>query len=309
MNQRIQSALSFLPSENRDIWLMAAMAIRSEEGDAGFDVWDAWGQTADNHSPSSAKAVWRSCRGTPGRGITMGSLFHEAKLRGWRDDDNYVPPTAAQIEARRREQQERMTREGQEREAAMRAAAKRAAWILHQAVPEEHAYLYSHGMPKAKGQVWRPQPEMNLLCIPMRVGPNLVGLQLIDRHGTKKFLKGQRTSGAEYLIDNSGKGARDWWVEGYCNGLALRECLSAANLKYRIHICFSAGNMANIAKAAGTGIVLADNDESMTGENAAKSTGLPYWMSEVVGEDLCDFWQRRGTFATSRALVGWLSAL
>ncbi len=84
MTARIESALSFIPADDRETWVAMAMAIKSEAGDAGFEIWDEWSRTASNYNAGAAQAVWRSCRG---RGVTVGTLFHEAKAQGWRDDD------------------------------------------------------------------------------------------------------------------------------------------------------------------------------------------------------------------------------
>ena len=298
MTARIESALSFVPAEDRDVWVAMAMAVKFELGDAGFDIWDAWSRTADNYNAGAARAVWRSCRG---RGVTAGTLFHMAKEYGWVDNDRHEKPTAAQLQARKREQAERLTQEGMERERLAQAAARKAGWILHQCKSEQHAYFDAHGMTDLEGLVWRPTEQENLLCLPMRIGQSLVGLQLIDRHGKKKFLSGQRTSGAEYLIDNKGT---DIWVEGYCTGLAVKVCMSALRMRYRIHVTFSAGNLKEMATS---GFVIADNDKSKAGEKVAIATGLPYWISDVEGEDFCDFWQRLGTFRASQMLRKFLS--
>ena len=303
MNDRIASALSFIPADHRETWVAMAMAVKSEMGDAGFDLWDQWSQTADNYNAQAARSVWRSCRGS---GVTLGTLFHEAKCNGWVDNDRHEKPTAAQLQARKREQAERLTQEGMERERLAQAAARKAGWIMHQTVQEQHAYLHSKGWAEAKGAVWWAGEDQNLLCIPMRVGEALVGVQMIDRAGGKRYLSGQRTSGAEYLIANNGRGAEDFWVEGYASGLSLRACLSALRMRYRIHVTFSAGNLKAMANS---GYVIADNDASGTGERVAIATGLPYWMSDVQGEDINDAHKRLGLFRTSQALQKWLREL
>ena len=301
MNARIQSALSHIPADDRDTWVRAAMAIKSEVGDDGFDLWDQWSQTADNYNAAAARSVWRSCRG---RGVTIGTLFHEAKGRGWRDDDKHHAATPEQIQARKRELLARQTAEGIERERLAKAAASKAAWIMHQTKPEQHAYLHSKGFAEAVGAVWWPNPEQNLLCIPMRVGRDLVGVQLIDRTGSKHYLSGQRTSGAEYVIANNGPRAIDWWVEGFATSLSLRDCLQALRLRYRIHVTFSAGNLKGMATE---GVVVADNDESRTGENAAIATGLPYLLPPKG--DFNDWIRADGVFKTSQAVRKWLNGI
>lgn len=301
MNARMQSALAFIPADHRDTWVSMAMAVKSEMGDAGFDIWDDWSQTAANYNQAAARSVWKSCKGA---GVTLGSLFHEARAHGWRDDDKHEKPSQELLQARQLASAERLTHEGVEREKAQQAAASKAGWILHQTKPEQHAYLHSKGWPDATGAVWWPDDRQNLLCIPMRVGDALVGVQLIDREGTKRYLTGQRTSGAEYLISNNGRGAADWFVEGYATGLSLRICLQALRMRYRIHITFSAANLVKVAALHAGGYVIADNDESGTGERVALQTGLPYYMPDAG--DFNDMHKAMGTFRASQALRQWV---
>lgn len=303
MMERIQSALSYVPADDRDTWVTMAMAIKSEAGDDGFDAWDHWSQTASNYSATAARSVWRSCKG---QGVTIGTLFHEAKANGWRDDERRSTASPELLEERKRQLAERQTQEGQEREKAAQSAAKKAGWIMHQTKQEKHAYLDSKGFRDALGAVWRPDEEQNLLCIPMRISDSLVGLQMIDRYGSKRYLSGQRTSEAEFVISNNGRGASDWYCEGYATGLSLRDCLHALRLRYRIHITFSAGNLSKVAAKYGTGFVIADRDDSATGVRAAQKTGLPYFLPDVG--DFNDLHKQEGTFKASQALRRWINA-
>lgn len=298
---RAASALQFLSPIERETWLQIGMAIKSEFGDAGFQMWDEWSQSTDNYNKLSSRSVWKSYKGT---GITIASLFHLAKQNGWKDNDQYAKPNREQMQARQRDMAERLTQEGIERVKSQQSAAKKAGWVMHQTKLEQHAYLHSKGWPDAKGPVWWASEESNLLCLPMRVGESLVGVQMIDREGGKRYLTGQRTSGAEYLISNNGRGASDFWVEGYATGLSLRECLHALRMRYRIHVTFSAGNLTAMANS---GYVIADNDASGTGEKAAKKAGLPFFMPPGVGQDLNDMHKTMGTFKTSQILRKWLA--
>ena len=177
-------------------------------------------------------------------------------------------------------------------------AARKAAAILSECVIEQHAYLDSKGFKEATGLVYRPTEANNVLCIPMRVGKELVGLQMIDRDGGKKFLFGQRCGNAEHVI---GSGGLNIWVEGYATGLSVHACMVALRKSARVHVCFSAGNLEAMAR---DGVVVADNDQSGTGERVAKLTGLPYFMPEIIGEDFNDMHKRAGTFKASQILRG-----
>jgi putative DNA primase/helicase len=297
---RAAAALQFISPVERGTWVAMGMALQSEYGDAARDVWLDWSRAADSFKESDARAVWKSFRGT---GVSVATLFHEAKQNGWVDDQCYTPPTREQIDAQQRATAERRSNEGRERHRLAQAAAKKADWILSQCVQEKHAYLDSKGFTDLVGLVWRPEQETNLLCIPMFVGRDLVGVQMIDREGGKNYLSGAVTSKAEFRIDSGALNAVDWWCEGYASGLSLRECLHALKLPYRIHITFSAGNLKRMAHS---GYCVADNDASRTGQEAARATGLPYWMPPVEGEDINDVWQREGTFRTSQMLRKWL---
>lgn len=301
MMARAESALRFISPVERDVWITQGMALKSEFGEDARDVWLDWSRQADSFRETDASMVWKSFKGI---GVSLGSLFHEAKMAGWRDDGQFAKPTAAQLQARQHAANERLTQQGQEREKAQQQAASKAAWITHQTKPEKHAYLHSKGFVDAVGPVWWPDEKQNLLCIPMRVGQALVGVQMIDREGSKRYLSGQRTSGAEYLISNNGPRAIDWWCEGWATGLSLRDCLSALKLRYRIHITFSAGNLKTMAT---DGVVVADNDESHTGEKAAQATGLPYLLPPAG--DFNDWMRKDGTFKVSQSVRKWLNKI
>ena len=72
--------------------------------------------------------------------------------------------------------------------------------------------------------------------------------------------------------------------------------------RYTLHVCFSAGNMIKVAETLSQGYVVADNDESKTGENTAKKIGWPFWMSDVEGEDFNDTQRRLGSFKSASSL-------
>lgn len=296
---RAESALQFISPIERDTWVAMGMALQSEYGDKARDLWMNWSRQAESFRELDARSVWKSFRGT---GVSIATLYHEAKQSGWRDE-GHQRPTQEQINAQRAAVEERASKEGQERIRTAREAARKAEWILSQCVREQHAYLHSKGFPDLPGLVWRPTPENNLLCIPMYASGSICGLQMISASGQKKFLSGQVTSQAEFCIDAGGINAMDWWVEGFASGLSLRECLHALKKPYRIHVCFSAQNLKRMAHS---GYVVADNDASETGAKAAQATGLPYWMPLTTGEDINDVWKRDGTFRASQALRKWL---
>lgn len=181
-------------------------------------------------------------------------------------------------------------------------AVKRAAFILSQTVLGKHEYLNAKGFEGAEDMIWGHEGKKTLV-VPMRVDGNLVGCQLIESDGSKKFLYGQRTSNAELIIDNKGVHIL---CEGYATALSIQAALIKMSRRYTIHVCFSAGNMKKVAQGLPDGLLIADNDQSGTGERVAKEIGWKYWMSDVVGEDANDTHQRIGVLKLGLSLVASL---
>lgn len=192
--------------------------------------------------------------------------------------------------------------ESQIREAQAKAAQK-AEWILSQCELATHEYLKSKGFPEEFVNVW-VRDGVKLAVIPMRIGQQIVGCQLISEDGDKKFLGGQRTSYSTFNFTNGGK---HYLCEGYATALSVQHALRQLKRPYSIRVCFSAGNMKKVAermKERGmTGVVIADNDASQTGERTAKEIAWPYWMSDCVGEDANDYALRAGYFKLGQGII------
>lgn len=185
----------------------------------------------------------------------------------------------------------------QRKELANKAAAK-AGWIMHQTQMETHPYMEKKGFSDEKWPVWNDNGERKLV-IPMRIGERLIGCQLINEQGDKKFLYGQTTKGASFTMDAKGIPI---FCEGFATGNSIRLAMKSSNLRYCIYICFSAGNLKEVARTVGKGIIVADNDPSHVGESVAIETGHPYWLSGTAGEDFNDYHMRVGIFTASQSL-------
>lgn len=59
MSDTIRNALSYVPSHDRAIWLNMGMALKSEIGEAGFDLFDEWSSQDSSYNQKAAKAVWK----------------------------------------------------------------------------------------------------------------------------------------------------------------------------------------------------------------------------------------------------------
>jgi putative DNA primase/helicase len=193
----------------------------------------------------------------------------------------------------------------QERKKLATEAVSKAVRMLNESGYRSHAYLEAKGFPDEQGSVLNIENKPVLL-IPMRVGKSLVGLQQIWEDGTKKFLYGQRTAGAAFSFDNKGINIV---CEGYATALSVRAAMKQMKHRYTIHCCFSAGNMVRVAAGLEQGLVIADNDKSGTGQQAAADIGWPVWMSDLEGEDANDYHRRVGLFAFSQSLQASMLSL
>jgi putative DNA primase/helicase len=214
----------------------------------------------------------------------------ETEISVWHSDsDSAIDPNKARraVEAAHRDIREKQDK-----------AAQKAGFILHQCQIGYHPYLEKKGFKEEQGNVWKKDDEL-LLVIPMRVGHRLVGCQLIDSEGSKRFLSGQRTSEATFTMDNKGPHIL---VEGMATGLSVKAAMKALKRRYTLHICFSSGNLKKVAATLPKGFVVADNDASFTGERVAKEIGWPTWMPDTVGFDANDAHQRDGLFKFSQSL-------
>lgn len=187
----------------------------------------------------------------------------------------------------------------QETRRRQQEATKKAVRMLNESGHASHPYLEAKGFPDERGNVLRIEGKPVLL-IPMRVAGSLVGVQMIDEDGGKKFLFGQRTSGATFTFDNKGVNIL---CEGYATALSVRLALKQLKRRYTLHVCFSAGNMLKVAEGLKPGLVIADNDASGTGQSVAGKIGWPFWISDTTGEDANDFHRRRGLFKFSQSLT------
>ena len=252
--ERIRAALSCIPADNRDTWLRMGMAVKSELGDAGFDVWDGWSQQADSYNAHDARSTWKSIGGN-GK-VTAGTLFHEAKANGWRDDGTQRTPTPDEIAERRRAAAQRAATDEAARARERADAATKAAEIWKAATPaaDDHPYLQRKGV-RAHGIC----QSGDKLVIPLRDGGELHSLQFIGDDGAKRYLPGGRVSGCYFSIGRPD--GRICVAEGYATGATIHEATGCA-----VAVAFACGNLRVVAEAikakypAATLILCADDD-------------------------------------------------
>lgn len=138
--ETIRAALACIPADlPRDEWARVAMALKSELGESGFDLFDDWSQGGVTYNAKATRETWRSVKA--GGRIKIGTLLHMAKGYGFRleDADTKTAPTPEQRKAQAKARAERDKREQAERDAVHQAAAKEAARLWTEAAEAGHS--------------------------------------------------------------------------------------------------------------------------------------------------------------------------
>jgi hypothetical protein len=91
---RIESALSVIPSDDRDVWIKVGLALRRQVGDEhGLKLWLAWSAKSSKFDINDATSTWESFDVTErGQAVSLGSVFHLAKENGWSGPMAETPP-------------------------------------------------------------------------------------------------------------------------------------------------------------------------------------------------------------------------
>ena len=186
-----------------------------------------------------------------------------------------------------------------------RKAADTAQSMINQAKLDVHGYLSFKGFTSERGLVLN-----DVLLIPMRNYETgaLQSVQQISWNGSirkweKKMLFGGKAKGAIYRI-GSKTASETFLCEGYATGLSIATALRGAGSSGSVLVCFSDKNLEQVAaQVKGKKYIYADNDASKAGEAAAIKSGVPYCMSDTVGNDANDDHQKHGIFMVIKKLM------
>ncbi|QTI81475.1 PriCT-2 domain-containing protein (plasmid) [Roseomonas marmotae] len=289
----VRNILRYLdPNCDRETWARVAMAVKSELGQAGLDVFDDWSQMGSNYSRADCRDTYKSVKESGG--VTIGTLIFEAKRNGYQIDGDSVPEIDPN-EAFRREQ-ERLAAEAA-RKRAQHAAEGLAARFWDAGVPcDVHPYLTSkavrsHGLRAGAfphvgddGEIYATEP--GALLVPIcdaktdRV-TSLQGIYVRDGSIQKRYLKDGRKKGGCYIIGQppSDAGGILAFAEGYATGATVHELTG-----WCVCVCFDAANVPTVADAmrkrfpSASLIFCADNDRANP-----KNPGVTY-ASQAAGK-------------------------
>ena len=256
----------------------------------------------------------------------MGAVRNWATMAEWalyRPDKaaSLPPPDAKRIAELRRKAEADEAKRHRRAAAAAADMLKRATIIKPRKATKWADGVYTHPYLERKGfgdaeclvlgqdvAVERDDKESmtfkaGCLLIPMRdcVTQQLVGMQAIDKDGTKLFIPGSRAKGAVFCI---GRAPEIWLCEGVATAYSVLAGLRVLYREACVMACFSAGNVIEVAsrfKEARV-FVAADNDASGAGAKAAQATAKPWVMPDEVGTDFNDLMAARGVQAVRDVL-------
>ena len=274
----IVQALSFIDPHDRKTWIDCGMAIKSELGESGFDIWDNWSANSSNYKTSAAKSSWKSF--SEGGGITIATLFRLAMDNGYIHNSSNNPTPATPKQLAEREETRQANDAEQAKRRADAAARSKDIWNAKPIVGQveaktpavsEHPYLVNKGISPHNIKVYHGSLAISgmtcngSLMIPTTINGKITSLQFISQDGEKRFIPGGEKGW--YVIGKITPGVRICICEGFATGASIHEATG-----YPVVVCFDAGNMLKAAKAARAKlpdaliVMCADCDESGTGQ-------------------------------------------
>jgi len=267
-----RAALTFIPSDDRDLWWRMGMALKSEFGEGGFDLFHDWSERGASYDAKAVKSTWLSFK--PGGKVTIGTLIAEAKRGGFNPKDfaPAVPLSAADMERIRKERLMRDMAAADELARKHEAAAVEASqdWA---AASETGAspYLERKGV-QAYGLRYLPG---DVLLVPLRDGNGkLWNVQRIFAKGDKRFPAGGRVSGCFHVIGDVKASAWLLIAEGYATAATLHAATGHA-----VVVAFNEGNVRHVAAAVrqlrpDAKLMLCADDDKATEERTDKNPGI-----------------------------------
>jgi len=257
-SDQISSALSFCDPEDRQTWYQMGMAIKSELGEGGKDIWLQWSSLGSTYNLKDALSVWRGL-GING-GIRIGTLMFEAIKNGYKHDNN-APKISKAVQEQRKQTRLKLEKHAEQEELTKlelaRKQARKAQEIWRTAKTcDNHPYLIKKDIMAHGCKV----DQTNKLVVPLYFRGVLVSIQTIAEDGDKKYLYGAKKSGVYALI---GEPTDTILIcEGFATGATLHEAT-----QLQVYVALDATNLSNVATEVrkmlplSRIIICADNDQ------------------------------------------------
>lgn len=266
--QQVENALSFIPSDDREVWVNVGNALKAEFGGNGLDLWLHWSYDSSSFNKKSAMSVWKSFKKLV---VPIGYVFKLAISYG------YVPekttqqkPSKEQLAERKAKQAAAQLEEEKERQENAQTAVQKSkqAWATAKNTGES-LYLDKKCVRVIESIRYAPA---GAILIPMihydRPHESaFVGVQTIEADGTKLFPAGVEKSGSACRLGDFNPLVLAI-CEGYATGCSLR---FGFDYKIPLFVAFDAGNLFKVAIKLRKIypkthlIICADNDQKTKG--------------------------------------------
>jgi len=269
--EKARAALEFISATDRNDWLMVGFALQSEFGDAGFELFSSWSETASNYDAKKVKTTWKSCA-RPGP-VKIGTLIYKAQENGF-DQKQYAPTapvTKAELDRIKAERAE-ASRVALVELAQLQAKAAEQAKLDWATATIDGASPYLERK-AVKGYGVRYSRADILVPLYSAVG-ELRNLQRIKPGGDKFFLKDGQVSGCFHMVGEIETSAWLLLAEGYATAAALYQATG-----YAVVVAFNAGNIQHVAAAMGklhplAKILICADDDADTEKRRGKNPGV-----------------------------------
>src|SRR5471032_1218838 len=267
-----RAALTFIPSNYRDLWWRIGMALKSEFGEGGYDLFNNWSESGVSFDAKAVKSTWLSFK--PGGKVTIGTLIAEAKRSGFNPKQYAAAaPLSGADKARiRQERNERDRVAAAELVTKQEAAAVEAAQVWAGASEAGNSpYLVRKGV-QAYGLRFLPS---GTLLVPLRDGEGkLWNVQRIVAKGDKRFPAGGRVSGCFHVLGDMAASAWVLIAEGYATAATLHAATGHA-----VVVAFNEANVRHVAAAVRkllpqAHLLLCADDDKETEEKTGKNPGI-----------------------------------
>ena len=309
---RAKDALRFIsPDLPNDEWVKVGMALQSEFGDSGFQMFDDWSRGWAKYDERDIRTRWKGF--DQGGGITIGTLYGMAKDAGWKPSrDESKPLLPLQPDPERIERQQQAKLESEQKQATAAGIAT-AVYTMAKAC-KTHGYLTAKGVQPVNGlrvidadeahrldahfgfRNGKQSGELLIFPIHNELG-EIQSLQAITAKASKGLLKDGKKSEGFFVIDEKGDNGTVYVVEGLATGLSVHEATAA-----RVHVAIDAGNLEAVAESARRRfpeariVIAGDLDKNHTGQKkgraaAAAVNGLAIFpdFAAVEGRELGDW--------------------
>lgn len=279
--EQIQTALSYIDYEDRELWYTMGMAVKSELGESGKQLWLDWSSNGSTFKLKDALAQWKSINAIGN--IRIGTLIHEAKKYGFKLEKD-APKVSKAIQKQRQEMRQKLEKEAEQHAKdtldLQRKQALKARSIFRSAKEvDAHPYLtkkdiLAHGCRVGswayKDEDDQLKTENNALIVPLYFRGSMVSVQAIFPNGVKKYLYGARKQGVYGFIGE----LTDTILicEGFATGATLHEATQQG-----VFVALDSGNLVHVASEVRKMyplhriIICADNDQYKKSNAGIKS--------------------------------------